>query len=88
MSDRSALSLPCTVANPNGMAPNTSSTPVSPRHLVTACAAYANRESPHQAWGNQPPATVGPPGDHPAPAGAVVCDEPLGGLVKHYRRAA
>jgi hypothetical protein len=70
------------------MAPDTSSTPVSPRHLVTEYAAHDKRERPHQARGNQPPATAGPPGDSPGPAKAVVCDEHLGGLFEHFRRAA
>jgi hypothetical protein len=51
---------------------NTFSTPVAPRHFVTEYAAHDIRERPHQARGNQPPATAGPPG----------------GMFKHYRRAA
>jgi putative transposase len=58
------------------------------RQLVAEYAAHYNRERPHQARDNRPPTGGEPPGDAPGPAGAVVCEERLGGLLKHYRRAA
>ena len=58
------------------------------RHIVTEYAAHYNQERPHQARDNHPPSSGRPTGDAPGPAGAVVCEERLGGLLKHYRRAA
>jgi putative transposase len=55
------------------------------RHLVTQYADYYNRPRPYQALGNRPP------DDEPAAvaaAGAVVCAERLGGLLRHYQRRA
>ncbi|GJM22514.1 MAG: hypothetical protein DHS20C15_24290 [Planctomycetota bacterium] len=55
------------------------------RRAVAEYAAHYNRERPHQGIGNvriqQGPRLA-------SPAGGVRCDERLGGLLKHYRRAA
>jgi hypothetical protein len=42
---------------------------------------YYSGERPHQGLGNVSPSGTGPPG-------SVVCEERLGGLLRHYRRAA
>jgi putative transposase len=57
------------------------------RHLVAEHVAQDNQERPHQTRGNRPP-SGGAPGEAPCPCGVVVCEERLGGLLKHYRRAA
>jgi hypothetical protein len=54
-------------------------------HPITDNADHGNRHRPHQGLGNRPPA--GGPDPGPA-AGRVVCEERLGGLLRHYRRAA
>jgi hypothetical protein len=38
--------------------------------------------------GNVPLRVAVPPADSGEPLGEVVCEESLGGLLKHYRRAA
>jgi Integrase core domain len=59
------------------------------RHILSEFLAYYHRSRPHQGLGNRPPgweedsATGGE-----LPPGEVVCEERLGGLLKHYRRAA
>jgi putative transposase len=53
------------------------------RLLVSEYADYYNRQRPHQAVGNKP-LSGAPPGG----SGEVVCEERLGGLLRHYRRAA
>jgi putative transposase len=58
------------------------------RHIVSEYAAHYNAERPHQARDNRPPSGGRPTGDAPCPVGAVVCEERLGGLLRHYRRAA
>ncbi len=59
------------------------------QYLIDQYLQYYNRERPHQGVGNRPlteasaePATL------PLPQGEVVCDERLGGLLKHYHRQA
>jgi putative transposase len=57
------------------------------RHLVTTFADYYNRWRPHQSRDNRP--LTGEPAPGAAvPVGAVTCEERLGGLLKHYVRAA
>ncbi len=56
------------------------------RHLLSEFTDYYNRCRPHQGVGNRPVS-----GEPPAPAepvGAITCAERLGGLLKHYARAA
>ena len=58
------------------------------RHLIAEYLDRYHPERPHQGVGNC--LLTGPPcelGDRPD-AGEVVCAERLGGLLKHYRRAA
>ena len=59
----------------------------SERQLQRACSefvAHYHRERPHQGLGNRLIDDSARAADH----GEVVCDERLGGLLKHYRRAA
>jgi putative transposase len=60
------------------------------QHLVSVFVQHYNRERPHQGVGNRPLSEVGadPPPTLPFPAGEIVCEERLGGLLKHYRRIA
>jgi putative transposase len=59
-------------------------------HLVTEFVAHYNEERPHQAKGNipLPDADQAEPRILKFPSGAVRCRERLGGLLKHYYRAA
>lgn len=54
------------------------------RHIISEYVSYYNQERPHQGVDNvpltKPPADTGP--------GEVVCAERLGGLLRHYHRAA
>jgi putative transposase len=54
------------------------------RHLVGEFAAYYNRARPQQALGNVPLSKCEPS----AAGGVVVCEERLGGLLRHYTRQA
>jgi putative transposase len=57
------------------------------RHLLTEFLTYYHQERPHQALGNVPP--CGSPSvatDLPVTGTDIVCEERLGGLLKHYRR--
>jgi putative transposase len=60
------------------------------RHLVTEFVAHYNEERPHQAKGNVPlpDADQTEPRILKFPPGEVKCRERLGGLLKHYYRAA
>jgi putative transposase len=60
------------------------------RHLLSEFLAHYHEERPHQGLGNVPLGGVPPPVEEPAvlPLSAVRCRERLGGLLKHYRRAA
>jgi hypothetical protein len=64
------------------------------RHLITEYAKYHNEERPHQARGNVPlpvaeAEDAGSPAlPFPSTFGEVRCRERLGGLLKHYYRAA
>jgi putative transposase len=56
-------------------------------HIVREFTAYYHSERPHQALGNEPLLKL-PPAE-PILGGEIVCEERLGGLLKHYvRRAA
>jgi putative transposase len=59
------------------------------RHIVSQYVEHYNEERPHQARDNLPlgvrPAKVGEP---PSRAGDITCHSRLGGLLKHYARAA
>lgn len=59
-------------------------------HLAsTYIDSYYNTVRPHQGKDNCPLAAVGPPEDaEPPPPETIVCDEMLGGVLKHYRRKA
>jgi putative transposase len=63
------------------------------RYLLTQYAEHHNLERPHQARGNVPlPVAAaddaGEPRILPFPSGAAKCRERLGGILKHYYRAA
>lgn len=59
-------------------------------HLVTKFTAHYLEERPHQSLGNRPLTEADSPDLPvlPSPSGEVVCCRRLGGLLKHYRRAA
>lgn len=54
-------------------------------YLVSEYVNYFNTERPHQAMGND---VLTEQGESPSLEGEVVCQERLGGLLKHYRREA
>lgn len=54
-------------------------------HLVDEYLIHYHEEGPHQALGNAPPMGLGPPAND---EGEVVCQERLGGLLRHYHRRA
>jgi putative transposase len=59
------------------------------RYLVNSYLAHYNGERPHQGIGNVPLTSTGPDPPEPLPfPSAVICHERLGGLIKHYARAA
>jgi len=63
------------------------------RHLVKEFVSHYHEERPHQARGNVPlpvaeAADAGEPPLLPFPAGEVRCRKRLGGLLRHYYRAA
>lgn len=63
------------------------------RHVVTGYVGHYNEERPHQGRGNVPlpvaqAADAGEPPILPFPKGEVKCREWLGGLLRHYYRAA
>lgn len=63
------------------------------RHVVKEFVEHYNTERPHQGRGNVPlpdaqAADAGEPPILPFPKGEVRCRERLGGLIKHYYRAA
>jgi putative transposase len=60
------------------------------RHVVKEFVEHYNLERPHQARGNVPlpDADAGEPTTLPFPNGEVKCRTRLGGLLKHYYRAA
>ena len=61
-------------------------------HLVSCYVEHYNLERPHQAKGNVPLPDADRAGTDPPilkfPSGEVKCRERLGGLLKHYYRAA
>jgi putative transposase len=60
------------------------------RHLVSEFVTHYNGERPHQGVGNVPLSEADPndPCLLPFPSGGVRCRERLGGLLRHYYRAA
>ena len=61
------------------------------RHLLLCWNTYYNTKRPHQGVGNRPlEQTQEPTNVLPFPGSEVVCEEQLGGVIKHYtlRRAA
>jgi putative transposase len=58
------------------------------RYLVSEYVAHYNRERPHQGKDNRPLSQAAEPTVVPLPVGEVVCEERLGGLLRHYRRAS
>jgi hypothetical protein len=60
------------------------------RHIIKEFVDYYNKERPHQGLDNLPlpEATCGVTSTLTFPSGKVVCEEHLGGLLKHYSRAA
>ena len=59
------------------------------RHIINEYLKHYNEERPHQGLSNVPlPDAAGETSTLAFPSGEVVCEERLGGLLKHYRRAA
>lgn len=56
------------------------------RYLVHEYLAYYHNCRPHQSMGNEPLIKAG--NDLPPSTGRIVCQERLGGLLKHYYRKA
>ena len=53
-------------------------------YIINEYIAHHNTERPHQSLGNVPLTGHPPPELAPLDARDVVCDERLGGLLKHY----
>jgi putative transposase len=58
------------------------------RHLLHEFLVHYHECRPHQGIGNVTPAGPAPPDPSPLDPREVVCEERLGGLLKHYRRRA
>jgi hypothetical protein len=59
------------------------------RYLIDEYVSYFNTCHPHQGVGKMPLGLADIPSeDDPPPLGKVVSDDRLGGLLRHYRRAA
>ena len=58
------------------------------RHILNEWLAHYNTERPYQGVGNVPLSGEAAEGPGPLRLADVVCEERLGGLIKHYRRAA
>src|SRR5262249_13924843 len=58
------------------------------RHLLNQCVTSYNESRPHQSLGNRPLSGADPPGQDICTAADIICEEHVGGLLKHYRRAA
>jgi putative transposase len=59
------------------------------RYLVSEYVEFHNTVRPHQGLGNKPLSLAAiPDEDEPAAFSEVICEERLGGLLRHYRRAA
>ena len=56
------------------------------RYLVSEFVTYYNRERPHQSLGNKPLTQTSK--DPPSSTGEILCQERLGGLLRHYYRKA
>ena len=57
-------------------------------YLLTEFVADNHERRPHQGLGNVTPCGPAPPEPTPLHPGEVVCEERLGGLLKHYARRA
>ena len=59
------------------------------RHILSTYVRYHNELRPHQSLGNRPLSGTDPPPDTDiCTTPEVECEELLGGLLKHYYRAA
>jgi putative transposase len=59
------------------------------RHILSEYLVYYHQFRPHQGLGNRPPgAPESATAEADRPLREVVCQERLGGLLRHYRRAA
>jgi putative transposase len=59
------------------------------RHILSEYLIYYHQHRPHQGLGNRPLGwTESVPKDANRPVGEVVCQERLGGLLRHYQRGA
>jgi putative transposase len=58
------------------------------RHLLGCYTDYYHRQRPHQAKENRPLTVVGSATEQPADPANIICEERLGGLLRHYRPAA
>jgi putative transposase len=59
------------------------------RHIIKEFVAHYNKEQPHQGLDNVPlPEAAGESSTLLFPSDRIECEERLGGLLKHYRRAA
>jgi putative transposase len=59
------------------------------RYLLSEFLSHYHQNRPHQSLGNAPPCGPPSPADGPPPDPSdVVCEERLGGLLKHYSRKA
>jgi hypothetical protein len=58
------------------------------RLLLREYEGYYNGRRPHQSVANVPPAGAAPPVEGGIAMEEVICEERLGGLLKHYYRRA
>ena len=56
------------------------------RYIVSEFVTHYNRERPHQSLGNKPLTQISK--DPPPSTGEILCQERLGGLLRHYYRKA
>jgi putative transposase len=57
-------------------------------HIIKEFLAHYHGERPHQGLGNVPPQGAAPPPVSRVTTEDIVCEQRLGGLLKHYRRAS
>jgi putative transposase len=58
------------------------------RYLLAEFLSHYHEARPHQSLGNAPPCGPPSPADGPPDPAEVVCEERLGGVLKHYSRRA